>query len=167
MKYGYNFPADIISLDRDRKVLPAFNTLQATSDVWRLTDSDLIIPLLEESCADVHYIDWGYIRAAKTSVGEKSYNSFKEKYGEASYPVTNQSEMEALAKISPELKPIIVPESYKSFLVKTSLLPDISSDVKHATSLKGRLEILRDEIQDKLTTEELQELNDIISKMWS
>lgn len=165
LRYGYNFIPAQLPLDRDRSVLPSYDTLTAIANLWLLSESPLIEDLLAKGAKDVSYIQYSSLRYKNyEKQGSYVYTKFREKYGSNAYPVTTDEEFRALTRLTSEFKPVIVSPSYRYYLAETGFLPKI--DVEHAVSLKGRLEALRDSLADRATEEEIQEFNDIISKMW-
>lgn len=165
LRYGYNFLPAQLPLDRDRRVLPSFNTLTAIANLWILSQSPLIAGLLVSGAKDVSYIEYSNLKYQNhESQGAFVYSKFREKYGDNAYPVTTDEEFRALSRLTSDFKPVIVSASFRYYLAETGFLPRI--DVQHAVSLKGRLEALRDSLSDRVTEEEMEEFNYIISKMW-
>lgn len=165
LKYGYNFNPGILPLDRDRRVLPSFDTLYATSNMWSEVESDLIVNLLKEGAKDVSYVGGRTLKVIGTPIADAAYKKFIDANGEFAYPVSSDLELKALALVAPEYKPVIVSSSYSSFLFQTGKFPEIN--IRHMSTIKGRLELWRDKVMSKLTEEELEELNELINYVWN
>lgn len=162
MQYGYNIKPGYLQIDRDRRILPDFDTRWTTSKMWADSGSEKVLQLIEEDAPDVSYLDPSEL--AKGNIGSQAFQSFISKYGEHAYPVSGNNEMEALAQVAPDYKPIIVSSIMSKLLSASGSLP--SFNLKQRTTFKGRLQIWMETVKDKLSEDEVSEFNKILEGMW-
>lgn len=120
-QYGYDFKPEYIKLDRDRKLVSDFDLQWLSSTMWAQSGApEKVIQLAKEGRADVHYVGSQYFYlsdSSRANLYDAAYDTFIREYGANAVPVSSQSELEI---ISPNYKPIIVPESYKHLIQKSS-----------------------------------------------
>ena len=124
--YGYDFKPEFIKLDRDRKLVSDFDLQWLSSTMWVQANApEQLVQLAKEGRADAIYSgsQYLYLSDSKTNAYDTAYDTFIREYGANAVPVSSQDELEV---ISSDYKPIIVPESYKRLIQKSSkyVLPE-------------------------------------------
>lgn len=117
--YGYNFKPEQLKLDRDRKLASDFDLEWLASKIWVISNEyKLISELASKNAADVKYVEYNAYqqRDTYTAACSDAYFSFKEEHGDKAVPVTAQYELE---QVPAGYKGIIVPEVYKTMIVKS------------------------------------------------
>ena len=120
-QYGYDFKPEYIKLDRDRKLVSDFDLQWLSSTMWSQSgEAEKVVQLAKEGRADVHYVGSQYLylsEESKAHLYDEAYTIFIREYGENAVPVSSQDELETISR---NYKPIIVPESYKRLIQKSS-----------------------------------------------
>lgn len=118
LKYGYNFPPSVLSLDRDRRMVSDFNTKWNSSEIWAALskDEENINLILELTVSD--YIDADYVASTRPSMktADTALHNFKRQYGSNAIPVTTQAQADSLSN---EHKPIIVKEKHQELIQRS------------------------------------------------
>lgn len=167
LQYGYDFNSSLIQLDRDRKLVQSFDVQWNSSAMWnsaakiKVDMRSRALQLVIDKCADVQYVDstaFSGDNALRNAVAEDFY----EKHGANAVPVTNNKEFMS-AERTEKLKPVIVDESYAQIIRHSDLV--VEHPVVEEATLKERFEAFVEKIESKLTDEELDELNELISEL--
>lgn len=143
--YGYDFKAEHIKLDRDRKLISDFNLEWLASKMWAIpTDDEMkqtAVELIGKGAADTKYVKSTlYITNDIVKVANEVHKSFKASHGPHSIPVTSTQE---LGNIPKGYTPIIVNEQVKE-------LVEASETYEKPVFLKDSS--LEDRLVDKITT---------------
>lgn len=167
LQYGYDFNSRLIQLDRDRRLIQSFDVKWNSSVMWNSAakiDTDMrsrALQLVVDRCADVQFVDstaFSGDNTLRNAVAEDFY----EKHGVNAVPVTNNKEFSS-AEHTEKLKPVIVDESYAQIIRHSDLV--VEHPVIEEVTLKERFEAFVEKIESKLTDEELDELNELISEL--
>lgn len=164
LAYGYNFNPGEVPLDRDRRTLPTFDVLLVTSKMWAEDMSGKIIKLFEDNAPDVKYCSKVKI-LDQEEMKEEAAKSFFEKKGINTYPVATDRELDLLRRTSPELKPVLVSNHYRDFLLSTGKFQNLNLEENSLISV--RLCNWLTKVEDRLTEEEIQEFNEIVKYVWN
>jgi hypothetical protein len=163
MQYGYDLTPGSFTIDRDRRMLPSFDIFWLTSRMWAQTDKvEMILKMLESNTPDVQYLSSSSYAAA--NVATAIHTSFVTKYGPNAYPVSNDAELRALKQLKPDKEPVIVTEQHKATILQSANF--IKEDLSSVTTTKGRLKAWVEKVTDKLSAEELAEVESIINDMY-
>ena len=164
--YGYDFEPSIISLDRDRRLVSTFDISWQSSILWQIAcenDKEACEMAIECICnktKDTLYVsDVSY---SKTALYNAVAEDFYAKHGTDAVPVTSNFEYETIKNKS-NYEPIFVDTSIAKMVKESSISKDI--EIINDISVKDRLSIFRDKIKNKISFDELQELDDIISDL--
>lgn len=166
LQYGYDFSPKAISLDRDRKLVDSFNVKWSASELWcRAAEQDekameMAVELVNDSAPDTAYLSnmSYYGKGLFNGVAKKFY----EDNGKDAVPVTSNLEYEAVEKAEMG-KPIIVTSEIAQILRSDRI--DEQRKVIKITSVKEQLELFVEKIADRLSDEELDEINSLIEKV--
>lgn len=166
LQYGYDFSPKAISLDRDRKLVDSFNVKWSASELWcRAAEQDdkameMAVELVNDSAPDTAYLSnmSYYGKGLFNGVAKKFY----EDNGKDAVPVTSNLEYEAVEKAEMG-KPIIVTSEIAQILRSDRI--DEQRKVIKITSVKEQLELFIEKIADRLSDEELDEINSLIEKV--
>ena len=166
LQYGYDFSPKVISLDRDRKLVDSFNVKWAASELWckasenNMEISSVAVKLINESAPDTSFLSSMpyYGRTLFNAVAD----SFYEKNGTRAVPVTSNIEYEAVEKS--ELGTPVIVSCEMAKILRSDYIEGDKKVIK-VTSVKEQLELFVEKIADKLTDEELEEINSIIGKV--
>lgn len=172
--YGYDFEPRLIELDRDRKLVEQFKIVWETSAMWRYAYSKgvkqkEIIEMIKKSEPDVTYFkDRRWISSleieseyyVEENLAEDLAQDFIEEHGEDSVPVVNNDELEAVRENNQ--KPVIVTEAVAEYLGKATRIKVRS--VPKARTLKEQYQELLDDIEHKLTDQEIDRFVGLIEK---
>jgi hypothetical protein len=166
--YGYNIPAKYLKLGRDRNIVPEFDTKWATSEIWKLANSNLVLDLIDNTDWD----DAAYVTSFGTysidkSVKDAAYNKFTTRYGADTIPVKSQSELEAATAKGQHA--VVVSESYCN-MVKAAdsyVEPVVETPTKLtvAERLRAWYEGIRNDSEIDLTEQQMDDFEDIISEL--
>ncbi len=165
-KYGYNFPPNVISLDRDRKLVDSFDVKWHASSLWsKLSDTSdearkIATELVMDRANDTAYISSMSYSNAKlvNSVADKFYTD----NGKSAVPVTSNIEYEAVEKEGLG-KPVIVTSELAEVL-RSNNIEEESRAIK-IVSVQEQLRTFIDKIADRLSDDELNEINELIDKV--
>lgn len=164
LKYGYNFPASDVRLDRDRRMISTFETQWQTSRIWIQTGAMELLDLAREGVPDIAYI--GSLPAEWDSrhVLEQAYVLFREQYGPNAIPVTTQHELEQVMLQYQNAIPIIttVPERW---LIEHATDYCIMATEKDQVPVSVRLQLFYDAHKDYWSLETCRELEGILSDL--
>lgn len=166
LQYGYDFSPKAISLDRDRKLVDSFNVKWSASELWcRAAEQDekameMAVELVNDSAPDTAYLSnmSYYGKGLFNGVAKKFY----EDNGTDAVPVTSNLEYEAVEKAEMG-KPIIVTSEIAQILRSDRI--DEQRKVIKITSVKEQLELFVEKIADRLSDEELDEINILVEKV--
>lgn len=166
LQYGYDFSPKAISLDRDRKLVDSFNVKWSASELWcRVAEQDdkameMAVELVNDSAPDTAYLSNMpyYGKGLFNGVAKKFY----EDNGKDAVPVTSNLEYEAVEKAEMG-KPIIVTSEIAQILRSDRI--DEQRKVIKITSVKEQLELFIEKIADRLSDEELDEINSLVEKV--
>lgn len=166
LQYGYDFSPKAISLDRDRKLVDSFNVKWSASELWcRAAEQDdkameMAVELVNDSAPDTAYLSnmSYYGKGLFNGVAKKFY----EDNGKDAIPVTSNLEYEAVEKAEMG-KPIIVTSEIAQILRSDRI--DEQRKVIKITSVKEQLELFIEKIADRLSDEELDEINSLVEKV--
>lgn len=161
LSYGYNLKPCHIKLDRDRRMLPTYDILWETSQMWKERPVSDLSKMFKQKAIDVKYCT---LYTSSTEDKKALVDAFKEDNGENAYPVVNTEQLTALMSLMPTAKPVIVEESYASSLKNTGMLPEI--DVEKAASVKGQFETWFHKVEDRCTEEEKTEFLSLLEKIY-
>lgn len=162
LEYGYDFTTEGIKLDRDRRLVDSFNVRWYASSIWATlaSDKEYTDKIKEMVLNDVP--DVQYIASNNTSnlgmVADGIIDALKKTHGNKVYPVDSDSEFRAAKRAG--LYPVIVSSTIKNVARVSSYMIE-KSEIEDNDVLK-RIKDFRDNIESKLTDEELEELNSII-----
>jgi len=101
--YGYDFRANVLKLDRDRKKLSSFDVAWHSEKMLKELDpdnDDKIIEMLEADAEDVQYFiehSWNGNENVQR-IAETCYERFKRNYGDDVFPVGSSIKEDALKK---------------------------------------------------------------------
>lgn len=166
LQYGCDFSPKAISLDRDRKLVDSFNVKWSASELWcRAAEQDdkameMAVELVNDSAPDTAYLSnmSYYGKGLFNGVAKKFY----EDNGKDAVPVTSNLEYEAVEKAEMG-KPIIVTSEIAQILRSDRI--DEQRKVIKITSVKEQLELFIEKIADRLSDEELDEINSLVEKV--
>jgi hypothetical protein len=156
---GYDFKPNYIKLDRDRGLVDSFDLKWNSSAAWsNVVDTDLLSKYLSTpDCA--YIISHGIREEALKGI----LKNFVDKYGEKAIPVINDEDKNHALRCG--RIPIIVSESLRNALMKSSDDMSLEDLDDENTGVVSRLENLRNSILEKLTTDEAEELDAIITDL--
>lgn len=165
-EYGYDFPPNVISLDRDRKLVDSFDIKWHASALWsKVSDTSgearkIATGLVLDKSNDTAYI------SSMSYSNTKLVNSVADKFytdnGKDAVPVTSNIEYKAVEKEGTG-KPVIVTSELAEVL-RSNNIEEESRAIK-VVSVQEQLRTFIDKIADKLSDEELEEINEIIDKV--
>lgn len=174
LHYGYNFKPEHIELDRDRRMVQSFNLYWATSKMWWMSKSELLVELAKKKTDDLRYLQHMYSYDGSLSVNEQAYLDFATEYGNKAVPVIDEGEVKAFHKMYPStnVKTVIVTEATKSLITKSTgynigvlekleKLPPREDPYTVLTGLYDRVKVLFNEEEDTLFQSVIEE-----SKSW-
>lgn len=166
LRYGYNFEPDVISLDRDRKLVDSFEISWEASVLWHILLEDhpeleeKVVELVNENAEDVRYVS-----SAKRGfkIEKLVKDDFFEKNGKNAVPVRNNDEYELVKETG--RKPVIVSENVASLVKSAVVNSDDETETIPVITLKDRFKAFMGKIESKLTDEELEEFQTLINKL--
>lgn len=113
MKYGYNLKPEVLTLDRDRKMVQSIDLYWITSEMWKSTESiNAVNEMLKSDSSDVRYLHYQYTETASTLLNGV-FEKFIEEHGSNAHPVTTQLASETLVSTYEDVKPVFVTEAHK------------------------------------------------------
>lgn len=174
LDYGYDFEPNLVSLDRDRRMIQQFDLAWETSGIWKVVaannnEIDRITKMITSGSLDVKYFSnrdaikgyYGSADKAEEIVADKLAEDFIEEHGENSVPITDTAELEMVENNN--AKPVIVSETVANYIRKSDKI-ELKHVIKKLT-LKEEFEILLDSIEGKLSEEELDKFEELISRL--
>lgn len=163
-KYGYNFKANRIKLDRDRALIDTIDTAFETSRIWgEVEDNELVSDLIMKDIYDLKYITT--FRSGWTEKDSKRNDSvdstvatkFKEKHGEDAIPVTSDESLQLAIKQGK--KPVMTSDSVCNAV--NNAARNSGLDVPVIKRPKQMLKDWFDGVADKLAQEDIDDFNSI------
>lgn len=92
-KYGYNFSPTCMTLDRDRRLVRAFDVSWLTCQMWAETHRfEEITSLIKEDAPDTKYLD-SFLYNTKEGLADEAAKSFLVEHGENAIAVSSQHEL--------------------------------------------------------------------------
>jgi hypothetical protein len=189
LAYGYDFKPSLIKLNRDRNLVDNYNIRESCARVLRCIDNPDIVEQalnnddgtyygnvvadacetkakLDNSTKDIEDDnDDDYCEESSTDyvdvISSKVAEKFEEQYGVNAYPVTYEFEKES-AKDKGYI-PVITSSATRNIL--TSYSNFSPKPVKRVTKASYDLEELTNSIKDKLTSDEVSKLEEILIKV--
>lgn len=170
MQYGYDFEPSLIQLDRDRKLIKAFDLIWNTSAMWKIAfaQKELRAELLEmvsNNSKDVRYIkdNPAYDRvgaAMEKELANAVTTRFIRQYGEKAIPVRNNSELQSVQGM--KNKAVMVNEIVAKYIDDSEIETE---SVPSRISISQELRQFMDDVEDKLNYEELDRLEGILNRI--
>lgn len=113
IKWGYDFSADVVSLDRDRGLVDTINIKFVIAKlVMSLNDNEFIAKNIDNP--DIQYINVYIYGGSGFDLSERVYNDFVEKYGRDAIPVSSDGEYNLRASMG--MKPVMVSSNIKDII---------------------------------------------------
>ncbi|MBO5389034.1 MAG: hypothetical protein J6A59_13075 [Lachnospiraceae bacterium] len=166
LSFGYDFMPNILSLDRDRRMVSDFSISWESSVLWQIAASnddkmkDKAVELFKQDKLDVRY--FGSILYSNEKVIEAITEDFFNTYGLDAIPVMSSEEYEEV-KISGTGKPIVVPERFINIIKQSNFVKE--RETIKTKSLQDKFRDFMDRIESKLTDEELAEFEALINEI--
>ncbi|MDD4378254.1 MAG: hypothetical protein PHH48_08975 [Eubacteriales bacterium] len=176
LHFGYDFEPRLIELDRDRKLVKEFDVAWQTSGMFKYAygngfDKKDIRDMIVNGARDTQYIR-GRIAIPADGDEFKSYDTdqllaeelaidFIDQHGENSVPVTDNRELELVKQNNS--KPIIVNESLASYISRATSV--VVKKVPQEQTVREQFQDFLNEIEHKLTDEELERFTRLINKL--
>lgn len=162
-KYGYDFHAKGIKLDRDRQLVDSFNISWYASAIWAaLSEHDkykeIISNLIIGDSTDSAYITKFSYLAELSEVGSLVLNKLKSKHGNNVYPVTDNIRYKTVEKSG--YTPLIVSDNIESVVRLAHDLDD--TKIEEEVDIVALFRDFRHKIYKKLDDAEVKELDDLI-----
>lgn len=159
IKFGYDFDAGILTLDRDRGLGDGINLKFKTSSLWLdIADAEDIHRFLE--LPDLEYVHYVYsqVESTKSKLLENPIlNEYQDKYGSSSVPCKDQDEFNLLRKQG--YAPVMVSEN-KYHILTNANLPALSHKITLDDLFKSWCERASRELSESL----LEEIKDLWEK---
>lgn len=119
-RYGYNFKPDVISIDRDRRIVRDFDVAWLTAQMWKETSEyDIVNKLIVDKAPDIKdltYFDYNL----EAGFADTAASAFISEHGEDALPVSSNSEL-AKAQEENYSKIILVEPVQKEFITRSVL----------------------------------------------
>ena len=98
LDWGYNLPANMVKLDRDRGLVDSFDLQWTIGKVIAgVNDANFIAENLDRT--DMQYVHYGFKEdPIKDQVSDRVYDNFKAEYGEDAVPASTTEEFNLLSK---------------------------------------------------------------------
>ena len=99
LDWGYNLPANMVKLDRDRGLVDSFDLQWTLGKVIAgVNDADFIAENLDRT--DLEYVHYGFKDGedVKDQVSDKVYENFTKEYGEDAVPASTTEEFNLLSR---------------------------------------------------------------------
>lgn len=116
LQWGYNLPANLIKLDRDRGLVDSFDLQWTLGNVIsKVEDVDFISDHLD--FPDLQYVHYSLKRREESvsdKVSDRVYENFKEEYGEDAVPVSDTDSFNLYAKAGKN--PVMVKDNIKTII---------------------------------------------------
>lgn len=165
--YGYNFEPSVIDLDRDRRMINAFDIQWQSSRLWikaGQTSEELLnkaLDLIENNEFDTSYVS-NISAFDSRKLADGVAKRFYSKYGDNAVPVTNNHDYDYIKNIE-KANPIIVTTKIAEMIERSSIVSEESKIC--IGSLQERFRKFLEKIEGKLTDEELNEFESLISEV--
>lgn len=165
--YGYNFEPSVIDLDRDRRMINAFDIQWQSSRLWikaGQTSEELLnkaLDLIENNEFDTSYVS-NISAFDSRKLADGVAKRFYSKYGDNAVPVTNNHDYDYIKNIE-KANPIIVTTKIAEMIERSSIVSEESKIC--IGSLQERFRKFLEKIEGKLTDEELNEFERLISEV--
>lgn len=92
-RFGYDFPAASITLDRDRRTVSSFDLSWEAARAWLLADRpDLVASLLEAQAPDVGGLEYHSFQSAESGISDTCYERHQKRHGKGVFVVGSQEE---------------------------------------------------------------------------
>lgn len=175
IEYGYDFEPKLIELDRDRKLVDTFNIAWQSSAMWRYAFAkdfkrDEMIRMIKEGKEDTRYIkqrNWTFNsgivegHTVEELLADELAKDFLENHGENSIPVKDNRELTLVNQS--KSKPVLVNEVVSDYIRQSTAVKVM--EVPKEETIREQLQKLLDDIESKLTDEEVERFTQIISRL--
>lgn len=162
---GYDFKPEYINIDRDRKLADSFELEWMSSQMLSGVDSDKTVELIKQGAADVSYIASAGYGSSLASIANKTYQTFKQDYGDSAIPVTTQEEYEMISKSAGKYTPVFVPNSYSNVIKASQDYQPPEIKVKNKESVRSKLERWLANHKQTLSKKAINKLQAIIDEV--
>lgn len=166
LTHGYDFEPNVLSLDRDRKLVDTFNISWEASALWTYASetneeiNKLGAKLVRDGALDVSYVH--SIGALQCKIHTAVAENFIEEYGDDAIPVVDNTEYAYISDCT-NSKPVITNERIAKIVKSSGLMSKI--EVKDSVSIKEQLKMFANKISNKLDSSENAELLSLIDKV--
>lgn len=175
IEYGYDFEPTLIELDRDRKLVNTFNIAWQSSAMWRYAFAkdfkrDEVIRMIKEGKEDTKYIKqrtWTFNsgivegNTIEELLADELAKDFLENHGENSIPVKDNRELTLVNQS--KAKPVLVNEVVSEYIRQSTAVRVM--EVPQEETLREQFQKLLDDIESKLTDEEVERFTQLINKL--
>jgi len=175
IEYGYDFEPTLIELDRDRKLVDTFNIAWQSSAMWRYAFAkdfkrDEMIRMIKEGKEDTKYIKqrtWTFNsgtvegNTVEELLADELAKDFLENHGENSIPVKDNRELTLVNQS--KAKPVLVNEVVAEYIRQSTAVRVM--EVPQEETLREQFQKLLDDIESKLTDEEVERFTQLINKL--
>lgn len=119
-KYGYNFKPDVISIDRDRRIVRDFDVAWLTAQMWKATSEyEIVNQLIVDKAPDVKDLTY-FTYEIEAGFADIAASAFITEHGEDALPVSSNSEL-AKAQEENYQKIVLVEPVQKEFITRSTL----------------------------------------------
>ena len=119
-KYGYNFKSEVISLDRDRRIVRDFDVAWLTAQMWKeTTEYDIVNKLIIEKAPDIKDLTY-FQYNLEAGFADTAANAFIVEYGKDALPVASQTEL-AKAQEENYTKIVLVEPVQKDLIIRSDM----------------------------------------------
>ena len=175
IEYGYDFEPKLIELDRDRKLVDTFNIAWQSSAMWRYAFAkdfkrDEMIRMIKEGKEDTRYIkqrNWTFNsgivegHTVEELLADELAKDFLENHGENSIPVKDNRELTLVNQS--KSKPVLVNEVVSDYIRQSTAVKVM--EVPKEETIREQFQKLLDDIESKLTDEEVERFTQLINKL--
>lgn len=175
IEYGYDFEPTLIELDRDRKLVDTFKIAWQSSAMWRYAFAkdfkrDEMIRMIKEGKEDTKYIKqrtWTFNSGTvegntiEELLADELAKDFLENHGENSIPVKDNRELTLVNQS--KAKPVLVNEVVAEYIRQSTAVRVM--EVPQEETLREQFQKLLDDIESKLTDEEVERFTQLINKL--
>lgn len=175
IEYGYDFEPTLIELDRDRKLVDTFNIAWQSSAMWRYAFAkdfkrDEMIRMIKEGKEDTKYIkqrNWTFNsgivegHTVEELLADELAKDFLENHGENSIPVKDNRELTLVNQS--KSKPVLVNEVVSDYIRQSTAVKVM--EVPKEETIREQFQKLLDDIESKLTDEEVERFTQLINKL--
>ena len=161
-KYGYNFKPEYISLDRDRRLVRAFDVSWLTCQMWSETSRyEIVNGLIKEDAPDTKYLD-SFIYSTNEGLADQAAKTFLCEHGNNAIAVSSQSELKEAQEVQHQ-KIVLVKPIEKQLLHRSSLYIEPKPPVVIKTPREELLDF-KTEHTDSLSSLQNLQLDALIEK---